>query len=57
MFTANSGFKSNASSRAGSNPTSRKCSGAGLRVGALGSRRASSVLCGYDLDVASARSR
>ena len=60
VFSASSGFKSTASSRGGSNPTSRKTSNAGLRVTGLGSRRASgSVLSGYgyDLEVASARSR
>ena len=55
MFSATSGFKS---PRGGSGPNSRKCSGAGLRVGGVMSRRASgSVLYGYELDVSSARSR
>ena len=60
VFSATSGFKSPATSRGGSNPTSRKSSNVGLKVTGLGSRRASgSVLSGYgyDLEVASARSR
>lgn len=58
VFSASSGFKSNTSSRGGSGPSSRKCSGAGLRVG-MGPRRASgSILTAvYGLDVPSAKSR
>ena len=58
MFSATSALKTTSSSRGGSGPNSRKCSGAGLRVGGVMSRRASgSVLYGYELDVSSARSR